>query len=511
MIFDSQELQQLSRRRQGELGEIPFAVLLHSLAVNERSAVLEIRRKQLCKEIVVEDGSPVDCRSNLAHETLGRFMVSSGHIDEATCNTCFAEACSRQVPFGDILIEKRLVRAEELIKILQQNLARKLLDGFTWREGSFRIHSDFPDVFSPLKVNVAQLIIFGVTRFATQEQIDSSIGHLIGKALASNQQPFYQPDEIKLSRGQQALIDALDQNHHRIDELAAVTGLPYEELTRLLYALCLTGLVVPAEQVRQQVTRPLRRAAPPPSAAVTQVTRPALSDQDRDKLMQLVLNYRRKDAFELLTVKTDASVSEIQQQYLRLAEQVAPWRFESGLADKARDVFLAAAQAYAQLHDPEQREELVARRQCRSESDQRQAERDLFRITTTLLDPAVQFQQGKELMDKGEYQKAIVQLEYALDLDAQNGEYRAELAFCRFLAAPSTSMRGALDQLEETLRIAPGCGLAHYYQGEILRRSGRFDEAEEQLKRAIKPMAPDRRPIDALHALTADRKQRKRR
>jgi tetratricopeptide (TPR) repeat protein len=271
-------------------------------------------------------------------------------------------------------------------------------------------------------------------------------------------------------------------------------------------------MVVPADHIRQQVTRPVRRAAPPPSAAVTEVSRPALSDQDRDKLMQLVLNYRRKDAFELLAVETGASVAEIQQQYLRLAEQVAPWRFESALAEKARDVFLAAAQAYAQLHDPEQREELLARRRRQSEPDQkRQAERDQFRITTTLLDPAVQFQQRRKLMDNGEYQKAIAQLEYALDLDSQNGEYRAELAFCRFLAAPATTMRSALDQLKETLRIAPGCGLAFFYQGEILRRAGRFDEAEEQLKRAIKPMAPDRRPIEALHALTADRKRRKRR
>ena len=41
----------------------------------------------------------------------------------------------------------------------------------------------------------------------------------------------------------------------------------------------------------------------------------------------------------------------------------------------------------------------------------------------------------------------------------------------------------------------------HYYRGEILRVLGRLDEAEASLKRSIRPMAPDRRPIEALRAL----------
>ncbi|MCG8462397.1 MAG: DUF4388 domain-containing protein, partial [Holophagales bacterium] len=78
MIPNPDQLQAISHMREGDLGEIPFSVLLHALAAHGKSAVLEIERKPLKKEIIVENGVPVDCRSNLLHETLPRFMATQG-------------------------------------------------------------------------------------------------------------------------------------------------------------------------------------------------------------------------------------------------------------------------------------------------------------------------------------------------------------------------------------------------------------------------------------------------
>ena len=64
----------------------------------------------------------------------------------------------------------------------------------------------------------------------------------------------------------------------------------------------------------------------------------------------------------------------------------------------------------------------------------------------------------------------------------------------------------AFQSFQEATRLDPNCGLALYYTGEILRHVGKLDEAEVFLKRALKPMAPDRRPVDALRALNQERK-----
>ena len=48
------------------------------------------------------------------------------------------------MPFGEILLEHGLVSAVDLFRILQQNLAKKLLDLFTWNEGEFRWLDEAP-------------------------------------------------------------------------------------------------------------------------------------------------------------------------------------------------------------------------------------------------------------------------------------------------------------------------------------------------------------------------------
>ncbi|MEM7353562.1 MAG: DUF4388 domain-containing protein, partial [Acidobacteriota bacterium] len=119
MIPNEDQLTAISHMQQGSLAEIPFAVLLHALAVHRVSAVLEIERKPLKKEIFLEQGVPVDCRSNLLHETLGRFMVSRNDISEETYQDALAKSAARGLKFGEVLILEGQITASELYKVLQ--------------------------------------------------------------------------------------------------------------------------------------------------------------------------------------------------------------------------------------------------------------------------------------------------------------------------------------------------------------------------------------------------------
>ena len=499
---------------EGSLEDVPFAVLLYALARTERSVKLAISRQPLVKEIVIESGVPVECRSNLAHETLSRFMQSGGLLDETTANECFSESCSRGVLFGDVLIEKGLIGAEELRKVLQKNLAKKLLDGFSWLQGNYRLTDAPLRVDSTLKVNVPQLIIFGVTRFATQEQVDSSIGDLVEKPLALHSEPFFSLDEIRMSPQQVSVSEALAKRPVRIDELASKTEIPYEELKRILYAFSLIGVVVTVEKI-PRIERPARPAPPArpattpspefqrTSAAPAQKTPPAPPQpaiQRRDELMEMVLNYRRRDPFDLLGVDPDGFGREAHERFLDFAERFAPWTYPEDLAEDAGRVFLAGARAYGDLTNPDRRKAHLDKRRS-PEQKRPGAAADSFRIETDLLDPEVQFRKGRALMAEGNYREALEQLGYASDLDPQNGNYRAELAHCRYLFNPQTAGPIAISELAKALRIDPRAGLAHFYQGEILKSMDLIDEAREAYRRAIKPMAPDRRPIDALRAL----------
>ncbi len=504
------ELEQVARLQEGDLGETPFALLLYALARARRTVAIEIRRGPLHKEIFLEDGVPVDCRSNLIHETLSRFMVSTGRLDEATATEAFRESVARSVRFGDVLIEKELVTAEELLKILQQNLAHKLLDGFSWRDGSFRLTASSPDLDSPLKVNVVQLVLIGVSRFATQEQIDSSIGPLIGTQLAVNPSPAFPVDEIKLPAGHKPLVEALQAKPMRIDELASATGIPYEDLTRSLYALSLIELVLPADQVPKRTpggrTEPPQRPLEAPARPATRQPAREVPEEVRKELTELALNHRRKDPFDLLGVDPERVATTAHLCFLKFAEKFAPWRFEGGLADSARDVFLSGARAYAHLCEPDRRSVLIKERKKVIPAAPKAKITNQFRVETDLLDADKQFQGGLQFAKSGDLTRALNQLEFAADLNPQNAVYRSELAFCRFRLDPDANAKTAVKELNEAIRIDPQCGLALFYVGEILRQAGRLDEAEVFLRRALKPMAPDRRPVDALRALAQERK-----
>ena len=516
-MLGESEIQAICRQREGNLEDVPYAVLLYALSRRARSVALAISRPPMVKEIIFEGGVPVHCRSNLAHETLSRFMQSVGAIDDATANECLAESCSRNVRFGDVLIDRGLISAEKLRRILQKNLARKLLDGFSWNQGRYRLSELPPEVDSSLRVNVAQLIVLGVTRFATQRQIDPSIAPLIGQPLTLHPDPFFSLNDTSLNPGQRSVLGALGDRPHRIDELASVAGLEFEELTRLLYAFVLIGTVIPvgaapkkhATPLPAPATPPRRRATTPGVADNTQAKgaqpQPVVTQEQRDELMELVLNYRRRDPFDLLHIDPDDFGRQTHERFLSFAEKFSPWQYPEDLRDDARRVFLAGARAYGIMTDPERRQALIDRRRGPERAPAPSAA-DTFRIETDLLDPEVQYRKGKALIADHNYREALEQLAFASDLDPQNGNYRAELAYCRYLYNPQAAAPAALEELNKALRIDPSSGLVHYYRGEILRILGRHAEAEESLKKAIKPMTPDRRPIDALRALQKEKR-----
>jgi hypothetical protein len=513
------ELDRLSRIREGDLAEVSFAMLLYALNRAHTSATLRIERGPLWKEISFEGGVPVDCRSNLIQETLSRFIVSIGRLEQITAESCYRESITRSVRFGDVLIEKELMGAEELLNILQQNLAHKLLDGFSWQSGSFHVDGRPPQVDSPLKVNVPQLVFIGVNRFATQEVIDSLIAPLIGKQLALNPNPVCGIDQLKINTKHEGVVSALQSGGVRIDQLAALDGVAYEELTRLLYALTLIEVVVPADGLSVEAPPPVEEGPDsPPSKQEEQAIE--VSEERRAQIMELALNHRRKGAAELLEVPMDANLDEVGRRFFEFARDYAPWQYEEPLRERAGQVFLAGARAYADLY--RQRSTGASSSEARpleslsktgvspaavQKSDDDPHDETNFRITSDLLDPEVQFERGLQLVKAGEYTQALEQFDFAAELDPQNLRYASERAYCQHLCDPSKSAQSSLEALREVLRVDPTFGLALYYVGEILRKANRLDEAASFLRRSLKPMAPDRRPVDALRKLSKARKE----
>ena len=518
MIPNAEQLRAISQMTKGDLGEIPFPVLLQALAVHKRSVVLSIERRQLKKEIILENGIPVDCHSNLLQDTLGKFMVARGALNDEQNHQILSKSATTGKPFIEILVADGMINASELYKILQQNLAKKLLDGFTWRSGKFQVSADLPQGDSPLKVKAPQLVLTGISKFAPEDEIAEAIAGLEGKRILINPRPPFPLKELRLTKDHQEILGLVSLGK-TTEQLEAESGMEKAKMLRLLYALAVIGVAVPEDWIAHDVVEAtpdmdfgaLEDAEPEPAPAPAAKAPTVDVAKLKNEVMEAYLLHRKQDAFDLIGIADDATLEQVDEAYLAFCEKYAPWNINQpgleSLTEKLRDLFIAGGRAFGELCNLETRKSLLARRNSAFKKKLVPEEaRNAFAIKSDLLDSETQFNKGIELMKEGQYADAIEQLQFAYDCEPQNSEYRAELAFCKYRKDPQIEKDNSLQELRETMRIEPDSGLALYYAGMIFGEAGDSPNAEPFLQRAIKLMKPDRRPIDALRQFkTAER------
>ncbi|MBI2212323.1 MAG: J domain-containing protein [Acidobacteria bacterium] len=509
MIPTLEKLKAIAALRTGDIAEVPFAHLVLALAVNGHSAVLEMKRTPLEKQIVFDDGAPVDCVSNVATETLGRFMISLGKLTESEYHTVLNASIAKDVPFEELLVEHEIVSPTDLYKLLQQNLARKLLDGFSWASGTFRISHDLPQVGSPLRVRPAQLLVTGIARFASQRDVDESVSSMGEKKLALNPAPLFPLEEIRLTEEQHALTRALS-TAKSVAELGASVASEAEELNRLLYPLLLLRIAIPEDELPAAAQEPavLPKMELEASVATEELAVPFLKQvvpskveleevvaTSRDDLMRVYLSFRRRDPFDLFDLQENATLSVINAAWESFARKFAPWTFASdtteALQEKAQEIFYAGARAYAELADAERRAMLIEKRRAAREKPKPITSASATPVPAAapssvsapvLLDPEAQHRLGRQLAEAGRHREALSHFQFAAECDAQNGVYQAEVIYSRFQLMATTATQ-ALGALKEVMRIDPKCGLAWFYAGKVHQTLGNTMEAEAYLDR----------------------------
>lgn len=482
------DLREISKLKEGSLDLVPFSFILFSYFIEERTLTLEVTKGRIQKKIFIEFGTPVDCQSNLAHETFGRFLSQMGKFPEEEANKLFSESIASGVPFGEYLVSKKIINHSELYRYLQQNLAKKLFDLFLIKNGQFKLSFTNFENKSSLKVNVPQLIFTGITKFASIEEVNKFLAPLIGKVLAYSTEPFFDNSDIKLTKSAEAIIKSLEKPK-RLDEIVSETSIPYEDFSRILYALSLLGIIVPEERNRGKILKKIETSR---ESQEEKVRSDSLISKEqvqkiRENLHKEYLSFRGKDAFDLLSLPETATIMQIKEAYLNFASRFNPDNFRqkeiSDLKEKATELFLAGAKAYSQLSDQEVKEKLKKERIEKRQkvfNSPKPSQKDLYK---GLLDAKTQFKTAKALRHQGKHKEALDYFEYALELDPQNAEYGAELALQRFLHSELFADK-SLKELEEILKREPNCYCAWLNRAFIFAIINEIDSAKKNLASA---------------------------
>jgi hypothetical protein len=510
---------QVLRQREGALAETPFPLLLHALAVEERTCTLELKVRQREKRITFEDGAPVACVSNLLHETLGKFLVEKGKLTETDYQKALAESVQTDVPMSALLVQKGLISPFDLYKQMQANMAMMLLDCFRWTDAKYRLIADIETPDTSVRMNTAQLILTGVANVMPFDEVATHFTFTDDRRFA--QVPAVEGP--KLSSKDARLFQAL-RFRPTFPELMERSGLDTDSTLRRLYAFCVLGLADFIEEVDQR-PQPAATAAPAPMlapaltpppgmgvatvdpVALAQATGPTgmpFSDDDdavKNALLSAFMSHRSQDPFDLLGVPEDVQPVALRKAFLALADKFSPLRFQTAdLKEKAEALLVGYARAYGALSEVEQAALWRKRRAAAREKKVgtgRPSTAEQFRIRTDLLDARTQYDEAMKRLKAENYAGAFEYFEYACDIDPKP-IYRAYRAWARYLMKPESHGKLALQELQDVTRQEPGCEEAWFFTGEVSRGEGQWTQAEDAYRKAFKLNPKNRQYVDLI-------------
>ncbi|PZR10741.1 MAG: molecular chaperone DnaJ [Archangium gephyra] len=504
------------RQKSGTLLETPLPLLLHALLVEERSAVLELKLRNLEKRIFFEAGVPVGCESNLQHETLGHSLVARGKLTAAQHHAALAEAAAKGRALQGVLVERQLISGFELFKHLQAMLGRTVLDAFRWSDATWKLLPP-EELEAPIRINSMQLIFVGCMQLplaALTEQLSLPDDEVLA-FLPDAPEPH---EELKLSARDTRLLQAL-KKRLTLGELAALNGFSPEEVHRKLYALRVLEFIDSARAVDAVPVRSRPPPAPQPTPLPVKLPVEAgglpFADDDeatQNLLASEFLSFRGKDAFELLGVDVDAQGAALQKAFLSKSAALSPLRFKNPeTRAKADALHVAYARAFGALSDPEVWQQHRARRAARAagspDAARKKAAAEAYRIRTDLLDAQSQFEEGRRRLAAGNARSAAEHFQYALDIEPR-GRFSAWLAFAKYQLEPQREAERALVAMVEACRQEPDCEEAWAWAGDIAMSLSRHAEAEDAYRQAWKLAPSNKRYVEGAKAAAALRQKK---
>jgi hypothetical protein len=492
------------RQREGTLADVPLPLLLHALAMEERTCTLELKARQREKRITFEDGAPVGCVSNLLHETLGKFLVEKGKLSEADYQKALSESIQTGQEMGALLVQKGLISPFDLYKQLQANLGLSLLDCFRWTDARYKLIADVDPPATSVRTNTAQLILTGV---ANMMPFDAVATHFT----FTDDRRFAQVPGVegpKLSAKDARLLQAL-RTRPTFAELTQRTGFDTETVLRRLYALCVVGVADFADAVDERAA-----SAPAPAAVAVVEQEPAakaapagtpFSDEDesaRNALMSAFMSHRSQDPFALLGVPEDVQPLALRKAFLAMADRFNPLRFNTpDLKEKAEVLLAAYARAFGVLLEPDLaalwRKRRAAAREKERGATGRPSTEEQFRIKTELLDGRTQFDQGKKRLEGRNFAGAFEYFEYACDIEPRP-LHLAYRAWARYLMKPESHGKLVLQELTEVLRQDASLEEGWFFYGEVSRGESQWAQAEDAYRKAFKLNPKNRRYVDLI-------------
>jgi cytochrome c-type biogenesis protein CcmH/NrfG len=157
------------------------------------------------------------------------------------------------------------------------------------------------------------------------------------------------------------------------------------------------------------------------------------------------------------------------------------------MAAEAQRLFARINQAFGVLSDPQRRAEYSVMLSAGGEDAVRRAQADAEEKAGRVLRAEETFRRGEMALRRSQFELARVLFLEAVELNGDEAEYHALLAWATWLASPD-KQGIAVDvqkRLAQALALSPQCVPAHFYGGQVAKQSGQMEAALDAFRTVI--------------------------
>ena len=448
-----------------DLAKEPAIEVLWSAMRAKTTGAVHFETGKRKKVVVLENGTPLAVRSNLARESLGRRLLDAGRIDELTFNESIRRSKVTGKRQGELLVQMGAITELVLQDTLAEQSADKLTEIYSWVEGRAWIQSGVRAVSLSSELN-------GWTpRLAVLRGVHRVSASVIARRLAPYEGCEVSREVLLLEENENA--DAVKLLFEALPEPRSLGSLVREHASTL-YGLWLIG----ALEVHVDESSTPRTLPGVGSAGALLAL--------EGKLREALAKQKNQNHFEVLGVADDVPSEEVRKVFMTLAKTFHPdkvGRRSPELVDLAGKVFSRISEAHDVLASPEKRQLYISQLKRN-----RGAQGDTRQEVTRILTAEQQFQRAEEAMRRRDWNASLEALSWALELDSNEGEFYALRGWVLFLQQQDQGQRNAepaLEQIKKAISLSPQSATIFYYLGQIRKACGDHAEAEKMFRKTI--------------------------
>ncbi|NLH49848.1 MAG: response regulator [Myxococcales bacterium] len=364
-------------RTSGLLSETPFPRLLFYLHKYHRTGALRVSHEQISKVIYLREGSPIFVTSNLANESLGRFMVERGVISDEQYNSSLERMVQTGEQQGHVLLEMGILTPHQLYEAMQAQIREKILRVFAWDEGEYEFRPGSFKLSESVQLDTAplRLTLEGIKRFYNLSRLERYFNEYKNQRLRRVKGSLVDSGEMLLTPHEAKFYKLID-GKRTVGKIVALSNLSLSETFQILYYLLLIEVIrfigdpgfgdrslqeqeayVADKKKKQEEVRRLHEDR---GAAVSE-----RMHQFRNQILQLFDGLDSLTFYDLLRLPAGAGDLQVRTAYHGLVKELRPYdlyaQADDALRAKCDQIFSLLTQAYETLLDPQSRQRYDAR------------------------------------------------------------------------------------------------------------------------------------------------------